>query len=154
MIILDEAQRALPDAARVVKGWYDYEIPTKNYSVRILELKFYSTRQRSLTGRNIKLHLPPLLFSEIVAFQDWYSPTGGKAGLTLFANQIESLLLTAMVFGSYPETVTTPDKQPYLTNLVTDYLLKDILYSGMVKPPTSSAACSPSWPIKPGRLSR
>lgn len=134
VIILDEAQR-LPDAARIVKGWYDYEIPVKIILSGSSSLNLLDQTAESLTGRNIKLYLPPLLFSEIIAFQEWYRPFGGRAGLGLFSNQIESLLLTSMVFGSYPEAVTTPDKQNYLTNLVTDYLLKDILHSGLVKTP-------------------
>lgn len=134
VIILDEAQR-LPDAARVVKGWYDYDLPVKIILSGSSSLNLLDQTAESLTGRNIKLYLPPLLFSEIIVSQSWYRPIGKKADLELFTSQIESLLLTSMVFGSYPETVTTPDKQPYLTNLVTDYLLKDILYSGMVKTP-------------------
>lgn len=136
VIILDEAQR-LPDAARVVKGWYDYDLPVKIILSGSSSLNLLDQSAESLTGRNIKLFLPPLLFSEIIAAQSWYLPVEGKSDLLLFANQIESLLLSSMVFGSYPEAVTTPDKQPYLTNLVTDYLLKDILYSGLVKTPNT-----------------
>lgn len=134
VIILDEAQR-LPDAARVVKGWYDYDLPVKIILSGSSSLNLLDQSAESLTGRNIKLYLPPLLFSEIIAAQSWYLPVEGKSGLGLFSGQIGSLLLSSMVFGSYPEAVTTPDKQSYLTNLITDYLLKDILHSGLVKTP-------------------
>jgi len=134
VIILDEAQR-LPEASRVVKGWYDYEVPAKIIMSGSSSLNLLDQSAESLTGRNIKLYLPPLLFAEVVAAQSWYSPVGGKKGLAAFHNQIESLLNTAMVYGSYPEAVITSNKQEYLTNLVTDYLLKDILHLGLVKTP-------------------
>lgn len=134
VIILDEAQR-LPQASGVIKGWYDYEIPTKIIMSGSSSLNLLDQSAESLTGRNIKLYLPPLLFSEVIRAQNWYTPVGGKKGLKIFKNQIESLLITSMVFGSYPEAVVTANKQQYLTNLVVDYLLKDILHSGLVKTP-------------------
>lgn len=134
VIILDEAQR-LPEASRVVKGWYDYEVPAKIIMSGSSSLNLLDQSAESLTGRNIKLYLPSLLFSEVIRDQGWYSSVGGKKGLMVFRNQIESLLIESMVFGGYPEAVVTADKQQYLTNLVTDYLLKDILHSGLVKAP-------------------
>lgn len=134
VIILDEAQR-LPQASQIVKGWYDYDVTPKIILSGSSSLNLLDQSAESLTGRNTKLYLPPLLFSEIIASQSWYSPTGGKAGLAIFNNQIESILLSSMVYGSYPEAVVTANKQQYLTNLVTDYLLKDILHSGLVKTP-------------------
>lgn len=135
ILILDEAQR-LPDAARVVKGWYDYELPVKIIMSGSSSLNLLDLSAESLTGRNIKLYLPPLLFSEIISSQSWYNPVIGKSNLNAFKNQIESLLLYSMVYGSYPEAVTTTDKQQYLINLVTDYLLKDILHSSLIKTPS------------------
>jgi hypothetical protein len=43
------------------------------------------------------------------------------------------MLLERLVFGSYPEAVTSPHKEDFLLNLVSDYLLKDILQFGLVK---------------------
>ncbi|KKT72548.1 MAG: AAA ATPase [Microgenomates group bacterium GW2011_GWA2_44_7] len=131
IVILDEAQR-LPETSRVVKGWYDYEVPVKIILSGSSNLNLLDQSAESLTGRNIKLYLPPLLFSEIISSQSWFSPIGS---IKFFKDQIESLLLSAMVFGSYPEAVVTPQKQDYLTNLVTDYLLKDIFHSGLIKTP-------------------
>src|SRR3989344_2621076 len=131
IVILDEAQR-LPETSRVVKGWYDYEVPVKIILSGSSNLNLLDQSAESLIGRNIKLYLPPLLFSEIISSQSWFSPIGS---IKFFKDQIESLLLSAMVFGSYPEAVVTPQKQDYLTNLVTDYLLKDIFHSGLIKTP-------------------
>ena len=44
-------------------------------------------------------------------------------------------MISSLTFGGYPEAVTTSDKADYLNNLVSDYLLKDILQSGLVKTP-------------------
>lgn len=134
VIILDEAQR-LPEAGRILKGWYDYEIPVRIIMSGSSSLNLLNQSAESLTGRNVKLYLPPLLFSEIIASQSWYSPVEDEKNLSLFSNQIESILITTMVYGSYPETVVTPNKQQYLTNLVSDYLLKDILQLGLIKTP-------------------
>lgn len=43
--------------------------------------------------------------------------------------------MQSMVFGSYPEVVTSGDKIPLLRNLSSDYLWKDILQTGLVKTP-------------------
>lgn len=87
-----------------------------------------------MTGRNIKLHLPPLLLSEIIESQDWYKGEK-KEDLSFFSNQINTLVFNAMVYGSYPEAIITIQKEQYLINLVNDYLLKDILNLSLVKNP-------------------
>lgn len=134
IIILDEAQR-LPEVSIVVKGWYDYGVRSKIILSGSSSLNLLDQSAESLTGRNIKLYLPPLLFSEIIATQPWYKSVDGDTGLSFFTNQIQSLLLPTMVYGSYPEAVVTPNKQEYLINLTSDYLLKDVLYSGLIKTP-------------------
>jgi len=90
----------------------------------------------SLTGRNEKLYLPPLLFPEILAAQPWYAPVFSVEQLQeQFAPQLRALLLPALVFGSYPEVVTRADKVEVLANLAADYLFKDVLQLGLVKTP-------------------
>lgn len=89
----------------------------------------------SLTGRNVKLYLPPLLFSEILYSKNWGISKDNKKSIEFLNKQISSLLFENMVFGSYPESITTSDKQAYLIDLVSDYLLKDVLYSGLIKQP-------------------
>ena len=41
--------------------------------------------------------------------------------------------MASVVFGNYP--VTVADKEPFLLNLTSDYLLKDILQLGLIKEP-------------------
>jgi uncharacterized protein len=89
-----------------------------------------------LTGRNEKLWLPPLIFQEILAAQTWYSPVFTTELLQeQFAPQVQALLLQALVCGSYPEVVTSANKERLLSNLAADYLFKDVLQLGLVKTP-------------------
>jgi hypothetical protein len=121
---------------RLVKGWYDVHLPVKVVLLGSSSLDLINRSAESLTGRNDKLYLPPLLFREIVAAQEWYSPVYTPDQLqTQFAPQVQTLLLQSMVFGSYPEATLTADKPRYLANLAADYLFKDVLQLGLVKTP-------------------
>lgn len=132
ILIVDEAQR-LPEIARTVKGWYDSGVYTKIILSGSSSLSLLDQSAESLTGRNIKLYLPPLVFEEIVANQPWYAKTPEWA--RYFEKQLDSLMLSTLVFGSYPKAVVTADKIEYMNNLVSDFLLKDILQFGLVKDP-------------------
>lgn len=134
VLIIDEAQK-LSETGRIVKGWYDSNLPVKFIISGSSSLNLLNQSAENLTGRNIKLYLPPLLFSEILYSQDWGIAEQNKGGVEFYKNQIDTLAFNNMVFGSYPEAVTTSNKQEYLINLVSDYLLKDVLYSGLIKEP-------------------
>ena len=134
VLIVDEAQK-LPESGLIIKGWHDFNLKTKFIMSGSSSLNLLNQSAESLTGRNIKLYLPPLLFSEILYNQNWGISENNQKGLGFYKNQINSLLFSNMVFGSYPEAVTTQTKNEYLINLVSDYLLKDILYSGLIKEP-------------------
>lgn len=135
ILVIDEAQR-LAETGRIIKGWYDTKVPTKIVLLGSSSLNILSQSVESLTGRNVKLFLTPLIFKEILSFQDWYSSVfSWNKFQKQFSEQIRTLLLQTLVFGSYPETVITSQKTQYLTNLVSDYLLKDILQLGLVKNP-------------------
>lgn len=135
ILVIDEAQR-LPEISQTVKGWYDLEAPVKVILSGSSSLNILNQSAESLTGRNEKVFLPPLVFSEILAVQEWYSESYSKNILVKnFAKQLEALLLDNLVFGSFPEIVTSTDKTKLLTNLVSDYLLKDVFQLGLVKSP-------------------
>lgn len=137
ILVIDEAHR-YPEVGRIVKGWYDASVPTKIFLLGSSSLNLLDKAAESLTGRNEKLFLTPLLFEEILTNQSWYMPGAPKSQFkTSFRNQIQSLLLNLIVYGSYPETLTTNTKENYLFNLVSDYLLKDILQTELVKSPES-----------------
>lgn len=135
ILVVDEAQR-LPETGRIVKGWYDAGVPTKIVLLGSSSLNLLDRTAESLTGRNLKLFLTPLLFSEVVGSQPWASQNLSPSHLEgSYSNQIQAMLLQSLVYGNYPETVTTQSRTDYLLNLSSDYLLKDILQSGLVKTP-------------------
>ena len=120
LFVIDEAQR-LPETGRIVKGWFDSNVKTKIILLGSSSLNLLDQSAESLTGRNIKLFLPPLLFSEVLNAQSWYSK--GMTPKLLeenMLNPIVSLIEERMVFGSYPKAVETAQKEQYLLNLVSD----------------------------------
>lgn len=135
VLVMDEAQR-LPEAARIVKGWHDARLPLRILLLGSSSLDLLDQAAESLTGRNRKLVLPPLLFSETLADQTWAAPSLPLEHLRQhFAPQLRTLLMRRMAFGAYPEVVTSADPIPLLRELSADYLWKDVLQAGLVKTP-------------------
>jgi len=135
LLVIDEAQN-LPEIGRIVKGWYDARLDTKVVLLGSSSLNLLDKTAEPLTGRNEKIYLPPLLFGEVLRSQSWFSPgVSQKLIEQQFGEQLQTLLLQQIVYGSYPEAITTLDKEKYLLNLTSDYLLKDVLQSGLVKSP-------------------
>lgn len=135
ILVIDEAQR-LPEAARIVKGWYDAKTPVTFLLLGSSSLSLLDQSAEPLTGRNLKLVLPPLLFEEIVSVQTWMSDAYPTQALTThFAEPIQTLLMQSMAYGAYPEVVTSSDPITLLRHLSSDYLWKDILQGGLVKNP-------------------
>lgn len=88
----------------------------------------------SLAGRNEKIYLPPLTFQEVIQDQIWYSPDFSRKAIKMnFSKQIGEILMQSIVFGNYPEAVTTERKREYLVNLISDYIFKDVLQFGLIK---------------------
>ncbi|HJX64089.1 MAG TPA: ATP-binding protein [Polyangia bacterium] len=135
LLVIDEAQR-LPEASRIVKGWHDAKVPTRFLLLGSSSLDLLDQSAESLTGRNRKLVLPPLLFAEALGSQSW-----ATAGFTQeilrekFAAPLRAFLLQRLALGSYPEVVLSSNPQRLLRDLSSDYLWKDILQTGLVKTP-------------------
>lgn len=133
IFIVDEAQR-LPEISRIVKGWYDAHLPLKVILLGSSSLNILDQSAENLTGRNIKLYLPPLIFKEVITNQSWYVNAFSKKIISQnFSNQVDSLISQLITYGSYPETIVTSEKEQYLLNLVSDYLLKDIYQLNLIK---------------------
>lgn len=134
-LVLDEAQR-LPETARIVKGWHDTHIQANILLLGSSSLDLLDQSAESLTGRNRKLVLPPLLFAEALQSQDW-----SDVGLDCvevrqhFATPLRAYLLERIAFGSYPEVVLSTHPRRLLRELSSDYLWKDILQTGLVRSP-------------------
>ena len=134
-LVLDEAQRE-PEAARIVKGWYDANLPVKMIMLGSSSLNLLSQSAESLTGRNRKLLLPPLTMHEALTSASWFNPLYPDTVLdNEMAAQFRVFLMTNMVFGNYPEVVTGDDPRTVLRDLAGDYLWKDILQAGLIKTP-------------------
>ena len=133
VLVIDEAQR-LPETSRIIKGWYDAQLPAKFLLLGSSSLDLLDQAAESLTGRNRKLVLPPLLFSETLGNQAWAN-AGPEHLCRHFAPQLRACLMQRLAFGSYPEIVTTDDPVRLLRELSSDYLWKDVLQTGLVKTP-------------------
>ena len=133
VLVIDEAQR-LPETSRIVKGWHDAQLPVKFLLLGSSSLDLLDQAAESLTGRNRKLVLPPLLFSETLGNQSWAN-AGPEHLCRHFAPQLRACLMERLAFGSYPEIVTTDDPVQLLRELSSDYLWKDVLQAGLVKTP-------------------
>ncbi|HDS11818.1 MAG TPA: ATP-binding protein [Candidatus Wirthbacteria bacterium] len=121
-IIIDEAQR-LPAVGRIVKGWYDSDLPVKCVLLGSAGLNILDKTAEPLTGRNIKYYLTPLLFEEVLRHQDWF---GEGIDLSRFGSQIELLRQQFLVLGGYPEVITNSDPVLVLQTVYQDYLFKDV----------------------------
>ena len=135
VLVIDEAQR-LPEAARIIKGWHDARLPAKFLLLGSSSLDLLDQAAESLTGRNRKLVLPSLLFSEALGTQVWASADAPPDHLRQhFAPQVRAFLMQRLNFGSYPEVVTSGNPTQLLRELSSDYLWKDVLQTGLVKTP-------------------
>ena len=134
-LVIDEAQRE-PETARIVKGWHDSKLPVRIVLLGSSSLNLLSQTTEALTGRNRKLLLPPLTMREALAAESWYNAAYPDTVLDReMAPLFRSFLLKSMVFGGYPEVVSSDEKIPLLCNLAGDYLWKDILQTGMIRTP-------------------
>ena len=135
VLVIDEAQR-LPETSRIIKGWHDARLPTKFLLLGSSALDLLDQTAESLTGRNRKLVLSPLLFTETLGTQAWANTAVAPTLLCEhFAPQLRACLIPRLAFGSYPEIVTSDQPTQLLRELSSDYLWKDVLQAGLVKTP-------------------
>jgi hypothetical protein len=135
VLVIDEAQR-LPATSRIVKGWYDARLNVKIVLLGSSSLDLLDQTVESLTGRNRKVVLPPLLFRETLNGQVWSGASMDPELLRQhFAPQIRAWLMQRLAFGCYPEAVTSDQPARLLRELSADYLWKDVLQAGLVKTP-------------------
>ncbi len=132
LVVLDEAQR-LPEAARVVKGWYDSRVAQRFVLLGSSSLDLMNRSAEPLTGRSRKVYLPPLLFEETLHAQAWASGLGADDLSRHFRDQVRTLLRERIAFGSYPEVVLSSQPQRLLRELASDYLLRDVFAMGLVR---------------------
>jgi len=135
ILVIDEAQR-LPQTPRIIKGWHDARLSVTFLLLGSSSLQLLDQTAESLTGRNRKLVLPPLLFEETLGLQAWAQGKRDRDHLRQhFPSQVRACLMQRLSFGSYPEVVTSDDPARLLRELSSDYLWKDVLQAGLIKTP-------------------
>jgi uncharacterized protein len=134
-LVIDEAQR-WEGVGRTVKGWFDARVDCRIVLLGSSSLDLLDRTSEPLTGRNVKLYLPTLLLREVLRAQPWHIDGIDDTQLqTHFAAQLSALLDTVLVYGLYPEAVTSVNKRQYLLNLAQDYALKDVFQTGLTRSP-------------------
>ncbi len=120
-VVIDEAQM-IPDIGITLKLITDNIKDIQLLVSGSSSLELANTINEPLTGRKFEFHLFPLSFSEMTAHH----------GLM----EEKRLLPHRMIFGYYPEIVTSPGEEiKLLRNLSSSYLYKDILSFGIIKKP-------------------
>jgi uncharacterized protein len=120
LLIIDEAQ-AIPDIGRVLKLMVDQLDGLRLVVTGSSAFDLANLSGEPLTGRAFFHRLYPLAQRELAPYET--------------ALDTRQRLDDRLLFGSYPELLQLPsptDRQDYLRNLVSTYLLKDILsYDGI-----------------------
>lgn len=112
-LVIDEAQR-IPDIGLRLKLVTDQVEGVQVIATGSSSFQLTSKVSESLTGRKREFQMYPLSFKEMVAHTDLLTE--------------KRLMAHRMVFGYYPEVVTSPgDEREVLRELSTSYLYKDIL---------------------------
>lgn len=121
MLILDEAQR-IEDVGLSLKILVDQFPKLRIVATGSSSFELANRTQESLTGRKRSFHLHPLAFGELVAYH----------GLLEEKREIP----VRLVFGSYPEVVTSPGaEREVLRELSSSYLYRDVMrMEGIRKP--------------------
>lgn len=123
LIVIDEAQR-VRNIGLALKILID-NFSEKNFLITgSSSLELSQSVSEPLTGRFFSHTIFPIAFLELA---DAKNPA-----------ELREMLEERLVFGSYPEIITTPDrfdKQRIIENIAENYLFKDILSFGIVKNP-------------------
>jgi uncharacterized protein len=121
-VIIDEAQ-LIPDIGISLKRITDYIEGVRLIVSGSSALELANTVNEPLTGRKLEYQLFPLSFGEMCKHTSLQSE--------------KRLVPHRMVFGYYPEIVTSPGNEiKLLKNLAGSYLYKDLLSFGTIKKPT------------------
>jgi len=120
-LIIDEAQQ-IPEIGISLKRITDYIKDVQLYVTGSSSIELANSINEPLTGRMLEYKLFPISFEEMVKNSS--------------LQEEKRLLPHRLVFGYYPEIVTSPgDEIKLLKNLSGSYLYKDILSFGLVKKP-------------------
>src|SRR5690606_34346300 len=120
-LVIDEAQ-LIPDIGLSLKRITDYLKDIQLFVSGSSSIELANTVNEPLTGRKLEYQLFPISFQEMV----------NHTSLT----EEKRLLPHRLVFGYYPEIVTSPGHEiKLIKNLAGSYLYKDILSFGTIQKP-------------------
>lgn len=121
LVIIDEAQRIV-NIGLTLKLCADMIPETQVIATGSSAFELADATSEPLTGRKYEYHLFPLSFGELVAHH----------GMMVEKRLLEHRL----IYGCYPEVVTSPGEERELLSLLADsYLYKDIFSLGLAKKP-------------------
>lgn len=115
IVALDEAQ-VIPGIGKKLKLIYDSsEFDCKLIATGSSSFELSGKLQEALTGRNLKFHLYPFSYSEIVEEHDWL----------WWRKKSDEIL----IYGTYPGIIDLPvtEKKTFINALASDYLFRDIM---------------------------
>ncbi len=148
MLILDEVH-LLSDPGRAAKIIYD-QIPGKQLIIAgSSAFNIKSKTTESLAGRKIDYHLYPLTFSEYlyqIGMQNSLNTRildrilNETSDQRLYAFDLDAVLSTVLVYGTYPDMVNLPSDRKYLLNLVESVVFKDLLELKLIENQTMALA--------------
>lgn len=120
-VVIDEAQ-LIPDIGITLKIITDYIRNVRLFVSGSSSIELANKINEPLTGRKLEYFLYPVSFKEMV----------NHHGLV----QEKRLLPIRLIYGYYPEIITSPGREiQLLKNLAGSYLYKDILSFGEIKKP-------------------
>ena len=120
-VVIDEAQ-LIPDIGITLKLITDYIRNVRLFVSGSSSIELANKINEPLTGRKLEYFLYPVSFKEMV----------NHHGLV----QEKRLLPIRLIYGYYPEIITSPGREiQLLKNLAGSYLYKDILSFGEIKKP-------------------
>lgn len=139
-LFVDEAQR-IKEAGLFFKGIYDLNLPLKLILTGSSTLEIKSKFIEPLTGRKRLFHLYPFNFDEfLTAKKPELQEISQKKSLSDYdTKKILNLLWEFLVFGGYPQVVTTDNfaqKGKILEEIYNSYIEKDIIAFLQIKKPS------------------
>ena len=124
-VFLDEAQR-IPDIGWALKILIDSRPELRIIATGSASFKLHSDLGEPLTGRQTPLKLYPISVGELLTRMNTW--------------ELRAALDNLLIYGMYPEVRTAPqtiDQRQILNELVSSYLLKDVLELEHIKSPKS-----------------
>ncbi|MEK6481410.1 ATP-binding protein [Catalinimonas sp. 4WD22] len=122
IVVIDEVQR-ISDIGITLKLFTDQIKGVQVIATGSSALELAANINEPLTGRKFKFMLFPLSFSEMVSHHGWLEE--------------RRLIEHRLIYGYYPDIVTSPGQEKKLLKLLADsYLYKDLLTLGQLNKPT------------------